>query len=394
MAELTNVTAPRQLLCIDVLRGIAACAVMAFHANVFFWRGAGGTSLTRLLFGYGFLGVPLFFIISGFCIHLPYAASDRPLDARAFTIRRLFRIYPPYLVVVVLCTLIGFTHARMFGTATEASWRNFLGHLFFWHYFVPRSAPGTGLSPVFWSISIEVHFYILYVVLLPVIRSVGIGRCTIAALGIGIAYRLLWTTYAGSVSGSMQALLPHRFAGARLGEWLLGAWIAEAYASPHLSLANRRLGGPLTLATGLLSLIGMILLSWSSLCPSSEWLDLTCTFAFAIIVLALVSMEQAQPTIMDFRVLQTIGKWLGDRSYSLYLVHYTVIPLVGTAYALAFHVNDKKTMKGSLAWALVAITGIVASILCAEAMYHLVERPSHRMARVLAAALERRETAP
>ena len=93
---------------VDQLRGIAALAVVICHSSVSAYKTApnldgGPWPWLALTLGFGYLGVPLFFVISGFCIHLPYAralASGEPAPTpawRRFFARRFWRLYPPYL---------------------------------------------------------------------------------------------------------------------------------------------------------------------------------------------------------------------------------------------------------------------------------------------------------
>src|SRR5690348_9263470 len=91
---------------VDQLRGLAALAVVVCHLSVSAYPDApnvGGEPWPWLgvLLGFGYLGVPLFFVISGFCIHLPYArglsAGGAAPDWRRFFARRFRRLYPPYL---------------------------------------------------------------------------------------------------------------------------------------------------------------------------------------------------------------------------------------------------------------------------------------------------------
>ena len=98
---------------IDQLRGVAALAVVVCHAAVSAYRGApnlGGAPWPWL--GFGYLGVPLFFVISGFCIHLPQArllaspAAGRPAWRRFFA-RRFWRLYPPYLAAIAVALALG-----------------------------------------------------------------------------------------------------------------------------------------------------------------------------------------------------------------------------------------------------------------------------------------------
>src|SRR5215469_16550516 len=92
--------------CVDQLRGAAALAVVLCHLSVSAYvntpsPGEAHWPMLGLVLGFGYAGVPLFFVISGFCIHLPQAraraseAGAQP-DWRQFFRRRFWRLYPPY----------------------------------------------------------------------------------------------------------------------------------------------------------------------------------------------------------------------------------------------------------------------------------------------------------
>src|SRR6476660_9088344 len=98
-----------RLTSIDALRGFAALGVVLYHAvgradlalprGLLQWPGFFVHSLT----GFGYVGVFLFFVISGFCIHLQWARAraagrQSQIEFGAFWKRRLRRLYPPYVI--------------------------------------------------------------------------------------------------------------------------------------------------------------------------------------------------------------------------------------------------------------------------------------------------------
>src|SRR5207302_9065355 len=106
-----------RLLSIDALRGVAALGVVLYHAvlqttnavphNLFKWP----VKLIQFLSSFGYVGVFLFFVISGFCIHLQWArsrASQTPqaIPFGSFWRRRIRRLYPPYLIAFALFMLM------------------------------------------------------------------------------------------------------------------------------------------------------------------------------------------------------------------------------------------------------------------------------------------------
>jgi peptidoglycan/LPS O-acetylase OafA/YrhL len=381
----------RWLFSIDLLRGIAALAVFLFHAEGMVWRRQGTLDMFQgraveffssrsaldlgsyLSFGLGFLGVPLFFVISGFCIHLPLAGKAAPLDPRSFAVRRFLRLYPLYLVVVVVVTAL---LSLKPGNDGLVSWPNFLGHLVFWHFNVPPGAPGMGVSPVLWSIAVEVQFYVLYALLLPVLRRAGFGRSALVFLGTGLVYRLLFAGLDGA-HAFPRPLDPSLFAPARFGEWLLGAWIAEAFVRDGLRARWHRLGvgaGALVLA---LAIGGVV---WTAV--DRSWVEVPCGVGFALVLTGLLARERAVGP-PRWGALGSAARFLGDRSYSLYLVHFTVLNVAVEGAARLMHAQDKNALGATPVMGAAVLLGVLATFGVTEVTYGLVEAPSHRLARRL-----------
>ena len=153
------------------LRGIAALAVAWFHFTngqaIFLPEG----SLLRLSGSYGYLGVAVFFVISGFVI--PYSLDRRCFDFPMMLRNLLFVVsgtYPPYVVALILTIVLTAvsshvpgSHATMpdFGVAT------IMGNLTY-------TAPWIGgewASPIFWSLAIEIQFYLVAAIFAPALLS-------------------------------------------------------------------------------------------------------------------------------------------------------------------------------------------------------------------------------
>jgi peptidoglycan/LPS O-acetylase OafA/YrhL len=389
-------SAKASLVSIDLLRGVAALAVLMFHAQGFFGRDPGislwdgrahdlfaaapsSSVIAYLLFGLGWLGVPLFFVISGFCIHLPYASSQRPLDVRQFAVRRFFRLYPPYLLACLIGLVVAV--ARTGWGEGAATWPNLIGHLVFWHYSWPIQPAGLEMTIVIWTIVIEVHFYAIYALLLQFMCRVGVLRTAAFALAIGIAYRVAWE-WLDPPADTLRLFEPHRFALARFGEWMLGVAIAELYAGGELNWATsgwRRTPSGWTWRC--LLLVSIFAAIVAVLGGHSDYLDVPATIAFAILTGGLVACETAGYFDRQGR-LRRIGRWLGSRSYSLYLVHLLVLGVSGEVAARALGI-DKEASAGSWVWFGVTLVGVAAALLASDLVFRLVENPSHQLARRL-----------
>ncbi|RYZ24760.1 MAG: acyltransferase, partial [Chitinophagaceae bacterium] len=141
---------------IDLLRFIASSAVVLFHLNEPF---AYVPNAYRDLAKQGWLGVPIFFVVSGYCIAMAAGHSKNPVD---FFVRRFFRIFPSYwfsLLVVIGC--VGF-QVFYFGqnsvTVLPRSFKEISATLFL------LTAPFSTIQTtnwVYWSLTVEIFFYLV-----------------------------------------------------------------------------------------------------------------------------------------------------------------------------------------------------------------------------------------
>jgi peptidoglycan/LPS O-acetylase OafA/YrhL len=140
---------------VEAMRGIAAASVALFHFSVQF------EGPVRDLFAYGWLGVDVFFVISGFVI--PLSLHGRDYSVRQFPqfmTRRLMRLEPPYLVSIVLVLAVWHLSASLPGSdglAPNYSWAQLASHLL---YAVPLTQ-NEWISPVYWSLAYEFVFYVV-----------------------------------------------------------------------------------------------------------------------------------------------------------------------------------------------------------------------------------------
>ena len=224
---------------LDLFRGIAIaciylhhCLHAAFGANQLPWAGwtpdfSFSPENRPLIILYpltiGWWGIPLFFVISGFGIHLSANRQARE-GRRGFFTRRFFRIYPPYFAAMLFFGLVWpGTRASLnsdYGRVQLAS------HALLVHNFAGLSY--FGINPSFWSIAIAAQLYALYPALLMCVRR-WTWRKTIVFLAIGEAIvRLLFGIYfalSGQHPPTWLSANPFVF----WFSWALGALLAEAY---------------------------------------------------------------------------------------------------------------------------------------------------------------------
>ncbi len=141
----------------DGLRGIAIGLVVWYHAWLVSGQAVSGLNFVAEA---GFLGVDLFFFISGFCLFYPHAKARRDgrpgPTTRRFWLRRAVKIVPSYLLALVVFSIV--YHARFASPAEVAV--QLASHLVFMQTLTPLTFGA--ISGPLWSIGVEVQFYLLF----------------------------------------------------------------------------------------------------------------------------------------------------------------------------------------------------------------------------------------
>ncbi|NKJ39686.1 acyltransferase [Rhizobium sp. SG570] len=177
----------------DILRAIAILLVMLLHLP------AEATPLPLVgIRPYGWLGVDIFFVLSGFLIGtqlMAEAARRDSVDFKSFYLRRAFRILPAFLVVLALYTFI----PSLRDTPTmQPAWRFLTSTLNFG--LDPRSG---GAFTEAWSLSVETHFYLILPVLVFLLKRratmvfIAILAATIVIAGMGLRFAI-WQSLVGA----------------------------------------------------------------------------------------------------------------------------------------------------------------------------------------------------
>jgi peptidoglycan/LPS O-acetylase OafA/YrhL len=200
-AEVGNIVA------IEGLRGVAVLWVMLFHYCMVRdpaahdpWNAiVDSTYPLAVVLRNGYLGVDLFFLITGFLLMLPWfrhAEQGRPAPgARDFYLRRVRRILPAYYVHllflfgVVLPVVHGIDFVRLNPGFTL---ENLGAHLGLQQYLTPRTSASLGLNGALWTLTLEAHYYLLVPLLAPLFV-----RAPLASAGALIAVACLWRWLAG-----------------------------------------------------------------------------------------------------------------------------------------------------------------------------------------------------
>ncbi|MFO1497508.1 MAG: acyltransferase [Verrucomicrobiota bacterium] len=299
----SNRAAGRHLDFLDQIRGVAILWVFIFHAYIVSFgefphlnRWERAVTLPAAL---GWLGVSVFFVVSGFCIHTSYA---RQPDWAAFFKRRFFRIYPPYLVALLLFALI-FPTTRLKGL-TVFNAAQIGSHSFFVHNLSERSL--FGINPSFWSMAVEVQLYAVYPLLLMLVARWGWKISLLIALVVEV------TLVQAKGHWGLPAWLAYS-PFAYWCSWSVGAAIGDAYLRKKT----------IWLPRGSLSILAALLALGFFVQPVGALGFLCVALATAVVI---IRKLQAPPATTANRnhfstELSRAGLW----SYSLYLLHQPLV---------------------------------------------------------------------
>jgi peptidoglycan/LPS O-acetylase OafA/YrhL len=315
---------------LDILRGMAIFLVLTFHFSYFHW-----------LWQIGWTGVDLFFVLSGFLISgLLFDEYSRTggISLKRFWIRRAFKIYPPYYV------LIAVTAASFLITRGKVPGR-LLSECFFISNYLPH------VWPHMWSLAVEEHFYFMLPLLLVLIIRLKFLRAVplvFLSLAVGcLVLRVLefrMGASAAALHSETHLRIDSLFSGVAIRYW------KTFYPSSFKRAAAKPLYIP-----GIILILPAL---WVA--PAGWFMDTAgLSMLYAGYGLLLVWAVERPPSK---NALARSLAWVGKHSYSIYLWH---LPLWALLYA-AF---------GRVSLAFFAI-GILSSIGFGACMAWFVETPS------------------
>ena len=331
----------QKFITIQYLRGFAAMLVLASHALLYPLL-EGNLGYSRL----GWLGVILFFVISGFI--MVAVTGEGRFSAPAFLRRRFIRVVPMYWGATLLAAALAMLAPQLFKTTVYDT-----GQLVLSLLFVPFYNPVShGIHPLYklgWTLNYEVFFYVCFALLAFLGAQTRVIWLTVAFAGLAILGALFQPEPA--IAQFYTSFMPLAFcAGAWLG---LATLRGRLGTLPRLAIWGVLLLGMAGLAEGFIFDRGLVEDGFAFIG--------FVTFASAIVLLA-VRFERRLPRI-------AVLEYIGDASYSIYLVHiYEVAILAG----LAFKLLDPANL-----WAdyFVATVSIAGGTLAGILLYRYVEQP-------------------
>jgi peptidoglycan/LPS O-acetylase OafA/YrhL len=301
---------------LDGLRAIAVAAVFLYHSRIDWLPG-------------GFLGVDLFFVLSGYLITslllVEWEARNR-IDLRRFWLRRARRLLPALVVVVLGSLALAAIFARQDLAHTRS---DVLGSLFYyanWHQIIANHSyfnvlGNPSLLQHTWSLAVEEQFYIVWPLLLvPCLVLVGRKRMPMIVIaGIAASAALMWILF--NPGGDPSRV----YYGTDTRAFLLLMGILLALVWPWIVRMRRAV--PLLELFGIAALVGAVLLflRMQDFNPTLfRGGDLAAAFCFAVLVAAVAHPKTGIGEALGVAPL----RWVGERSYGIYLWHWPIIVLV------------------------------------------------------------------
>jgi peptidoglycan/LPS O-acetylase OafA/YrhL len=320
-------TSPSYFETVDVLRGFAALSVVVYHVIELFGWTAFPSSGPLLWFRAGWMGVDLFFVISGFVIGLSaFSEIDRNgpwYFQGAFFSRRVARIVP--LHYLTMLAFVVFISPELLFTNF---WANLTSHLLFVHN-LNLNLHGA-INGSNWSLATEMQFYVLMLLVAPWIR---VGRWwAIATVFIGVAwawrYGVTLFVQPSAQLGPFPVFVAATQLPGMLDEFVAGLLLARLVRSEH---GRKLLGGGVSIQVALLALAAIVTTMamsiywryasfWNYPLMVTMWRSLLA-LAFALILLFTISIKV---TGVPRKLLSPLF-YLGTISYGIYLWHLPVL---------------------------------------------------------------------
>ncbi len=333
-----GVDSTKHITSIDGLRAIAVTAVLLYHLGISWIPG-------------GFLGVDLFFVISGYVITrliLDSINQSSALDLRAFYAARIRRIFPG-LIFMVICTII------FIGVWAPEAIKRFLSDL-------PYALTGTinwllvarnqdyfetvGRPPLLqhtWSLAVELQFYLIWpIILLTVLKYFGKKNIARIALIIAMISGIALFFVSLQLDQANAKQISHIYFGTdthSLGLFL-GAALAVSWIPQNLSANIEKRAQDVIDAIGVVGLLGLI--SIFLFIDQSNAGLYRIAFPLAGIFGCLVIISLVHPASRFAPLISTAPfRWIGQRSYGIYIWHWVVfqvtrpsVDLSGQTWAL------------------------------------------------------------
>ena len=348
----------RYITGLDGIRAIAVIMVLAYH-------------LKLALFKSGFLGVTVFFVLSGYLITgilISEVEEEGTIDLKNFWLRRIRRLVPAVMSMAVVIIFVSAVVNRIiFTKGCKDFLASVLGFNNWWQIFNKVSYfEAAGVTSPFthcWSLAIETQFYLIYPLILlgiyKLVKSRGEGRANRGLLFAGVTLLLALISVILMIvlfDPQQDASRVYYGTDTRAFSLLFGALLAILW---EYRMVPRRLSASVNMVLGSVSFAVLLVMTIAINGSSNFWYRGGQFFGTILTVLMVYAVSGRKTWLSRF-LSNPVLKWMGDRSYSIYLWHYPIILLIS---------------KGIKASWWITLIEIVLSVVLAELSYRFIETP-------------------
>lgn len=348
----------RYITGLDGIRAIAVIMVLAYH-------------LKLALFKSGFIGVTVFFVLSGYLITgilISEVEEEGTIDLKNFWLRRIRRLVPAVMSMAVVIIFVSAVVNRIiFTKGCKDFLASVLGFNNWWQIFNKVSYfEAAGVPSPFthcWSLAIETQFYLIYPLILlgiyKLVKSRGEGRAKRGLLFAGVTLLLALISVILMIvlfDPQQDASRVYYGTDTRAFSLLFGALLAILW---EYRMIPRRLSASVNMVLGSVSFAVLLVMTIAINGSSNFWYRGGQFFGTILTVLMVYAVSGRKTWLSRF-LSNPVLKWIGDRSYSIYLWHYPIILLIS---------------KGIKASWWITLIEIVLSVVLAELSYRFIETP-------------------
>ena len=348
----------RYITGLDGIRAIAIIMVLSYH-------------LKLSLFKSGFLGVTVFFVLSGYLITgilISEVEEEGRIDLKNFWLRRIRRLVPAVMSMAVVIIFVSAVVNRViFTKGCKDFLASVLGFNNWWQIFNKVSYfEAAGVPSPFthcWSLAIETQFYLIYPLILlgiyKLAKSRGEGRVKRGLLFAGVTLLLALISVILMIvlfDPQQDASRVYYGTDTRAFSLLFGALLAILW---EYRMVPRRLSASVNMVLGSVSFAALLVMTIAINGSSNFWYR-GGQFVGTILTVLMVYAVSGRKTWLSRFLSNPVLKWIGDRSYSIYLWHYPIILLIS---------------KGIKASWWITLIELVLSVVLAELSYRFIETP-------------------
>lgn len=348
----------RYITGLDGIGAIAVIMVLAYH-------------LKLALFKSGFLGVTVFFVLSGYLITgilISEVEEEGTIDLKNFWLRRIRRLVPAVMSMAVVIIFVSAVVNRIiFTKGCKDFLASVLGFNNWWQIFNKVSYfEAAGVPSPFthcWSLAIETQFYLIYPLILlgiyKLVKSREEGRAKRGLLFAGVTLLLALISVILMIvlfDPQQDASRVYYGTDTRAFSLLFGALLAILW---DYRMVPRRLSASVNMVLGSVSFAVLLVMTIAINGSSNFWYR-GGQFVGTILTVLVIYTVLGRKTWLSRFLSNPVLKWIGDRSYSIYLWHYPIILLIS---------------KGIKASWWITLIEIVLSVVLAELSYRFIETP-------------------